>query len=77
MQIAEFLNIYVNPAFTWEELRELCGWTDLPVMVKGVTNPEDAKMVQQLGMAGAIVSNHGGRQVDGGVATLDALEAVR
>lgn len=75
--VQEFLNIYVNPAFTWAELQELCAWTRLPILVKGITHPEDAKMVQQLELAGLIVSNHGGRQVDGGVATLDALEAIR
>lgn len=75
--VQEFLNIYVNPAFTWAQLQELCGWTDLPVVVKGITHPEDAKIAQQVGVEGVIVSNHGGRQVDGGVATLDALETVR
>jgi 4-hydroxymandelate oxidase len=48
----------------------------MPVLVKGILHPEDARLAAQLGVAGLIVSNHGGRQLDGAVATLDALPEI-
>ncbi|NMP23154.1 alpha-hydroxy-acid oxidizing protein [Sulfobacillus harzensis] len=75
--VQEFLRIYVNPAFTWGDLAELRQWTRLPVLVKGLTHPADVSRAQSLGFDGVIVSNHGGRQVDGGVATIAVLPAIR
>ncbi|MFB5190147.1 alpha-hydroxy-acid oxidizing protein [Alicyclobacillus fastidiosus] len=75
--IQEFLSIYVNPSFTWKQLAEIRDMTDLPVLVKGITHPDDAARVEAMGLEGVVVSNHGGRQVDGGVAALDALVDVR
>ncbi|QQE80047.1 alpha-hydroxy-acid oxidizing protein [Alicyclobacillus sp. SO9] len=75
--IEEFLKVYVNPAFSWDDLEELRTWTKLPILVKGITHPEDARQAQFMGMDGVIVSNHGGRQVDGGIAAIDALSPVR
>jgi lactate 2-monooxygenase len=49
----------------------------LPVLVKGILHPDDARRVFGLGLDGIVVSNHGGRQVDSAVAALDALVAVR
>jgi isopentenyl diphosphate isomerase/L-lactate dehydrogenase-like FMN-dependent dehydrogenase len=51
--------------------------TDLPIVLKGILHPDDARRAQEAGMSGVIVSNHGGRQVDGAVGALDALVAVR
>ncbi|KPV42230.1 alpha-hydroxy-acid oxidizing protein [Alicyclobacillus ferrooxydans] len=75
--IEEFLKVYVNPSFAWDDLAELRMWTDLPLLVKGITHPHDAKRAKEMGIDGVIVSNHGGRQVDGGIASLDALTEVR
>lgn len=75
--IQEFLNVYVNPAFTWEDLENVRKQTKLPLLVKGITHPEDAKMALRMGADGLVVSNHGGRQVDGAIAALDALQKIR
>ncbi|MBE3556856.1 MAG: alpha-hydroxy-acid oxidizing protein [Firmicutes bacterium] len=74
--IRHFLNVYVNPSFTWESLADLRNHTSLPILIKGITHPDDALQALDLGMDGIIVSNHGGRQVDGAVAALDALPEI-
>jgi lactate 2-monooxygenase len=74
--VQEFLSVYVNPAFTWDDLAHVKAMTRLPVLVKGITHPEDAATALDLGLDGLIVSNHGGRQVDGAVASLTALLAI-
>ncbi|MFD0949625.1 alpha-hydroxy-acid oxidizing protein [Paraperlucidibaca wandonensis] len=68
---------YMADAPTWEDLAWLLKSTTLPVLVKGVTHPDDALRLQSLGVAGIIVSTHGGRALDGGMASLDALPAIR
>ena len=50
--------------------------TTLPILLKGVLHSEDARMAVEHGMDGLIVSNHGGRQIDGEIASLDALPAI-
>ncbi len=74
--VRQFLNIFSNPALTWDDLSFLREHTKLPILLKGVLHPDDAKLAVEAGMDGIIVSNHGGRQVDGSVATLDALPGV-
>jgi isopentenyl diphosphate isomerase/L-lactate dehydrogenase-like FMN-dependent dehydrogenase len=71
------LDIYSNPGLTWEQLATLRDRTDLPFLVKGVLHPDDATRAMEAGASGVVVSNHGGRQVDGAIASLDALPAVR
>jgi 4-hydroxymandelate oxidase len=61
---------------SWEDLDHVCGRTNLPVLVKGVLNPDDARRCAQAGAAGVIVSNHGGRQLDGALPSLLALPEV-
>lgn len=68
---------YMADAPNWDDLAWLLKSTTLPVLIKGVTHPEDAKSLQSLGVAGIIVSTHGGRALDGGMASLDALPAIR
>jgi len=75
--VETFLDIYSNPGLTWEHLATLPSRTRLPVVVKGVLHPDDARRAVDLGASGVVVSNHGGRQVDGAVASLDALGGVR
>lgn len=59
-----------NPAATWEDIRWVCNFTHLPVVVKGLLSPEDAELAIQSGVAGILVSNHGGRQLNTDMATV-------
>jgi isopentenyl diphosphate isomerase/L-lactate dehydrogenase-like FMN-dependent dehydrogenase len=69
-------DILVDPTVSWRDLEELCGRYDVPVLVKGVLGPEDARLALEHGAAGVVVSNHGGRQLDGVPSTADVLEEV-
>jgi lactate 2-monooxygenase len=71
------LATFPNLGLTWDDLAWLRGQTGLPLLVKGVLRGEDAVRARECGIDGVIVSNHGGRQVDGAVAALDALVEVR
>src|SRR5262249_58736670 len=66
-----------NLGLTWDDLDWLRRQTTLPLLVKGVLTADDARLAFDHGIDGVIVSNHGGRQVDGAVAALDALVEVR
>lgn len=72
-----FLSIFGNPALSWEEIGFIREHTSLPVLLKGVVHPDDARDALECGVQGLVVSNHGGRQVDGAVAALDALPGIR
>jgi lactate 2-monooxygenase len=74
--IETFLRVYVNPSFGWGDVRFLRDATRLPLVLKGIVHPDDAREAVRAGADAVIVSNHGGRQVDGAVAALDALPAV-
>ena len=74
---AAMLATFPNMDLTWDDLDWLRGQTKLPLLVKGVLAGEDAVLAFEHGADGVVVSNHGGRQVDGSVATLDALLEVR
>jgi lactate 2-monooxygenase len=71
--IETFLDVFANAALEWDDLARLREWTSLPVLLKGIVHPDDAARALDHGVDGIVVSNHGGRQVDGSVATLDAL----
>jgi lactate 2-monooxygenase len=71
-----FMSIYSNPTITWDRIGFLRGVTKLPIILKGINHAADARQAIRIGMDGIIVSNHGGRQVDGAIAALDALELV-
>jgi lactate 2-monooxygenase len=71
------LATFPNLGLTWDDLRWLRSRTELPLLVKGVLTGEDAAQARDCGVDGVVVSNHGGRQVDGAVAALDALVEVR
>ena len=66
----------VDDTLTWGDLEWLRSVTSLPVLVKGVLTAEDAVLAAEAGVDGVVVSNHGGRQLDGVAATLDALPEV-
>lgn len=65
--------IFGNPSLTWKDIDFIRQHTDLPIILKGIMHPDDARMALKHGVDGIIVSNHGGRQVDGALGTLDAL----
>lgn len=74
--VRTFVNTYSRPSLTWEDLAFLREQTKLPILLKGILHPEDARMALEHGINGIIVSNHGGRQVDGSISALDALPGV-
>ncbi|WP_419898835.1 alpha-hydroxy-acid oxidizing protein [Roseomonas sp. USHLN139] len=76
LSIRRFIAVYARPDLDWDDLPFLRRCTRLPILLKGILHPEDAARAVAAGMDGIIVSNHGGRQVDGAVAALDALPAV-
>lgn len=65
-----------NTCFTWEHFADIRKRTDLPLLLKGVTHPHDARLAIEHGADGVIVSNHGGRQLDGAIGTLEALPEI-
>lgn len=71
--VRKFISIYSRPSLTWADLAFLREQTSLPIVLKGILHPEDAKMALDHGVDGIIVSNHGGRQVDGAISTIEAL----
>ncbi len=74
--VRQFINIYSRPSLTWQDLPLLRQYTKLPVLLKGILHPDDARQAIDAGMDGIIVSNHGGRQVDGAIGAFDALPAI-
>jgi lactate 2-monooxygenase len=74
---ATMLSMFPHLQLTWNDLAWFRELTDLPVLVRGVLTAEDARRAVNAGVDGIIVSNHGARQVDGAVASLDAMVEVR
>jgi lactate 2-monooxygenase len=74
--VARFVATYSRANITWDDLKILRTHTKLPIVLKGVLHAEDAKLALAHGVDGLIVSNHGGRQIDGEIASLDALPGV-
>jgi L-lactate dehydrogenase (cytochrome) len=71
-----FLGVQANPSLTWDDLAWLREQTSLPILLKGIQHVDDAREAAQRGVDGIVVSNHGGRQVDGAIASLDALPPI-
>jgi len=71
-----FLGVQANPSLNWEDLGQLREMTSLPIAIKGIQHPDDAREAARRGIDGIVVSNHGGRQVDGAIGSLDALPAI-
>ena len=74
--VQRFTEIYSRPSLTWDTLAFLRERTSLPIVLKGILHADDAARAVAEGIDGVIVSNHGGRQVDGAIASLEALPAV-
>src|SRR6185437_5910442 len=66
----------MSPSVTWDDVGSFAAEAGLPVILKGILTAEDARLACEHGVAGLVVSNHGGRQLDGVAATIDVLEEV-
>ncbi len=74
--VAHWTSCYSDPSVTWEDLAFLREHTALPILLKGILHPDDARAAAAHGADAIVVSNHGGRQVDGAVGAIAALPAV-
>src|SRR6185312_4770123 len=74
--VETFLAIYSRPSISWADLAWLRSKTRLPILLKGVLHPDDARRALDEGVDGVVVSTHGGRQVDRSISALDALPDV-
>lgn len=74
--VRRFLDIYSRPDLNWDDLPFLRNSTRLPIVLKGILHPDDARRAVDFGVEAIIVSNHGGRQLDGAVGALEALPAI-
>src|SRR5919106_3247572 len=71
-----FAGVFQNPGLNWRRLPLIRENWDGPVLLKGIQSPRDARLAVEHGIDGIVVSNHGGRQVDGAIASLDALRPI-
>lgn len=74
--VQRFIATYSRPSLEWKDLDKLRALTSLPILLKGVLHADDARRAIDSGMNGVVVSNHGGRQVDNAIASLDALPSI-
>lgn len=74
--VQTFLDVFSRPSLSWADVGRLRELTSLPVVLKGVMHPDDARRAADEGVTALVVSNHGGRQIDGELAALDALPDV-
>ena len=74
--VRRFVETYSRPSLSWDDLAFLRERTKLPIVLKGILHPADARAAVEHGMDAVLVSNHGGRQVDGAIGTMDALPAI-
>lgn len=72
----QFTQLFSDPSLDWARIAKIRSWTKLPVILKGIMRGDDAAKAVSEGYDGVMVSNHGGRQVDGGIGALDALPGV-
>jgi isopentenyl diphosphate isomerase/L-lactate dehydrogenase-like FMN-dependent dehydrogenase len=74
--VGRWVSVYTHQDATWQKLSVIRDNTNLPVLLKGVLHPADAAKAAEIGIDGIVVSNHGGRQVDGAIGSLEALPAI-
>ncbi len=74
--VRTFIQTYSRPSLQWEDLKRLREMTHLPIVLKGILHSDDARRAVDYGVNGIVVSNHGGRQVDGAIASLEALPGI-
>ena len=73
--VLRWVSVFGNP-LTWDDLPWLRSLTDLPLIVKGICHPDDARRAIHGGVDGIYCSNHGGRQANGGIPAIDCLPGV-
>ena len=76
LAVRTFLDVFARPTMQWQDLALVRDATRLPILLKGILHPEDARLALEHGVDGIVVSNHGGRQIDGGLASLEALPPI-
>jgi len=74
--LTQIIDQLFDPTLTWNDLEWLRDLTSLPILVKGILTAEDARLAIEHGADGIVVSNHGGRQLDGVPATIEAIEEI-
>ena len=74
--LASYFASLIDPSLSWKDLAWLRSLTKLPLAIKGIVRVDDAKRARDAGASAIVVSNHGGRQLDGSTATLDALAPI-
>lgn len=72
----QFTQVFSDPSLDWARIAKIRSWTKLPVILKGIMRADDAAKAANEGYDGILVSNHGGRQVGGGIGTMDALPGI-
>lgn len=70
------MEIFENPSLSWDDIIEIKSFTNLPIYLKGIMHTDDALTAISLGIDGLVVSNHGGRQLDHCISSLEALENI-
>ena len=74
--VRKFTSIFSNPGINWDDIALIREWTKLPIDLKGILHPDDALKAASIGVDGIIVSNHGGRQIDGSISSVEALPPI-
>ncbi|MCW2679502.1 MAG: L-lactate 2-monooxygenase [Frankiales bacterium] len=74
--VLKFVGLFNNPTLTWDDIAFLRDHTSLPLVLKGIQHPDDVRKAREIGVQAIVCSNHGGRQVDGAIGSLDALPGV-
>lgn len=74
--VQRFIATYSRPTLCWDDLPRLRAMTRLPILLKGIQHPDDARKALDFGVDGIVVSNHGGRQVDGAVGSFATLPGI-
>lgn len=74
--VRKFTTIFSNPGITWDDIALIREWTTLPIYLKGILRADDALKATSIGVEGIIVSNHGGRQIDGSISSVEALPEI-
>lgn len=75
--VRQFIGLYTKPSLNWNDLPFLREHTKLPIILKGIHHPDDARRAIDAGVDSLIISNHGGRQVDGAVSTIEMLPSIK
>ncbi len=74
--VLKFVGLFNNPTLTWDDIPFLREHTRLPIVLKGIQHPDDVRRARDIGVDAVVCSNHGGRQVDGAVGSLDMLPSI-